>query len=130
FEVMKYEHLEFKTPSEILREKRPVGVYDVPYLSSWADVHRDLSAWLENGMQNHAFKELKALEEKVKSQGNEVLDAWRKLQISDHFYFMCTKWFADGDVHKYFNPYENPYEAFINYMNVLTDLKHRLGASV
>ena len=130
FEVMKYEHLEFKTPSEILREKRPVGVYDVPYLSSWADVHRDLSAWLENGMQNHAFKELKALEEKVKSQGNEILDAWRKLQISDHFYFMCTKWFADGDVHKYFNPYENPYEAFINYMNVLTDLKHRLGASV
>lgn len=122
--------LEFKTPSEILKELKPKGVYDVPYLSSWADVNRDLSAWLENGMQTYAFNQLKSLEIHAKSSGKEILETWRKLQISDHFYFMCTKWFADGDVHKYFNPYENPYEAFINYMNVLADLKHRMGLKV
>lgn len=124
-EVLKYENLEFMTPSEILKVKKPVGIYDVPYLTSWADVHRDLSAWLENSMQQHAFSELKALEPLVRRR-KAFLDAWRKLQTSDHFYYMCTKWFADGDVHKYFNYYDTPYDAFLNFMNILTDLKSRL----
>ena len=48
---------------------------------------------------------------------------WQFMQISDHFYYMATKWFSDGDVHSYFNPYDSPYDAFINYMNVLSDFK-------
>lgn len=124
-EVLKHENLEFMTPSEILKANRPVGVYDVPNLISWADVNRDLSAWLENSMQQQAFNRLKALEPLVRRK-RAFLDTWRKLQTSDHFYYMCTKWFADGDVHKYFNCYETPYDAFLNYMNVLTDLMSRL----
>jgi len=123
-EVLK-QGVEFTTPSEFLRKKKPVGVYDVPHLTSWADVHRDLSAWLENPMQQQAFSELKSLEKGVRSN-RALLDTWRKLQTSDHFYYMCTKWFADGDVHKYFNCYSTPYDAFLNYMNVLADLRSRV----
>ena len=62
----------------------------------------------------------------VLASGDETLIAdWRKLQTSDHFYYMCTKWFADGDVHKYFNPYESPYDAYINYMNILDNVRAR-----
>ncbi|PJA17826.1 MAG: alpha-amylase, partial [Candidatus Diapherotrites archaeon CG_4_10_14_0_2_um_filter_31_5] len=96
-------------------------------ISSWADVDRDLSAWLENEMQKQAFSEIKSLEEKVlASKKKNLISDWRKMQISDHFYYMCTKWFADGDVHKYFNPYDSPYDSFLNYMNAVTDLKSRL----
>lgn len=127
-EVLKNERLSFRTPSELMKSVKPVGTYDVHNISSWADVHRDLSAWLENDMQKQAFSEVKQLEKAVKSRNDpNLLDAWRKLQISDHFYFMCTKWFADGDVHKYFNPYDSPYEAFLNYMNVIRDLRSRLS---
>lgn len=130
FEVLKYRNLNFKTPSEIVGSVKPVGTYDVPYISSWADVHRDLSAWLENSMQKQAFEEIKSLEASIiRKRNQELMDKWRKLQTSDHFYFMCTKWFADGDVHKYFNPYETPYDAFLIYMNVLADLKGRLVKS-
>lgn len=126
-EVLKHGNLDFKTPSEILKTLKPVGEYDVPHISSWADVHRDLSAWLENTMQQQAFNEIKKLENRIKRKKKEdLLSIWRKLQTSDHFYFMCTKWFSDGDVHKYFNPYDNPYDAFLNYMNIITDLKNTL----
>jgi len=125
-EILKYKHLEFKTPSEVVKSYKPVGTIDVPYILSWADVDRDSSAWLENEMQRFAFEQMVKLEEKVK-QNPELLKIWRMLQISDHFYYMCTKWFADGDVHKYFNAYDSPYDAFLNYMNVLQDLKNRLG---
>ncbi len=126
-ESLKYPHLSFSTPSQIIEKHAPVGEIDIPYYSSWADVHRDLSAWLENDMQKHAFEEIKSLEPKIKKKTNSrFLDAWRKLQISDHFYYMCTKWFADGDVHKYFNHYNTPYDAYLNYMNILTDFKSRL----
>lgn len=104
---------------------------------SWADVERDLSAWLSNDMQKDAAKSLFALERKVKKMGEgkkdgkstgntKLLECWRRLQTSDHFYYMCTKWFNDGDVHKYFSPYESPYEAYIAYMNVLQDLSLQL----
>ena len=125
-EVAKYPNLDFKTPSEIVSLNKPVGVIDVPHTISWADIQRDLSAWLENDMQRLAFEQMAKLEEHVK-KNPELLHTWRLLQTSDHFYYMCTKWFADGDVHKYFNPYSNPYDAFINYMNILQDLKRKLG---
>jgi alpha-amylase len=125
-ETLKYKHMEFKTPSEIIKSNKSVGVFDVPYLSSWADVNRDLSAWLENGMQQHAFSEVRKLEPFIKKH-KDLSDAWRRLQTSDHFYYMCTKWFADGDVHKYFNCYDTPYDAFLNFMNILNDLKIKAG---
>ncbi len=125
-EISKYPSLDFKTPSEIIKSYKPVGVIDVPHTISWADVQRDLSAWLENEMQKLAFEQMAKLEEHVK-KNPELLHTWRLLQTSDHFYYMCTKWFADGDVHKYFNPYNSPYDAFINFMNILQDLRRKLG---
>ncbi|NIO44646.1 MAG: polysaccharide deacetylase family protein [Candidatus Aenigmarchaeota archaeon] len=126
-ETSKYSNLDFKTPSEIVKMYKPVGIVDVPHTISWADVQRDLSAWLENEMQRLAFEQMTKLEECIK-KNPELLHTWRLLQTSDHFYYMCTKWFADGDVHKYFNPYNSPYDAFINYMNILQDLKRKVGS--
>ena len=132
-EVLKHDHLAFRTPSEIIRLARSVGEYDVPYISSWADVHRDLSAWLENSMQQQAFNEIKSLGRffngTKKPVDKKLLSDWRKLQTSDHFYYMCTKWFADGDVHKYFNHYSTPYDAFLNFMNIAADIKMRAEKS-
>ncbi|MHC4184817.1 MAG: glycoside hydrolase family 57 protein [Planctomycetota bacterium] len=103
-----------------------VGTVDVPHLISWADTERDLSAWLGNAMQSNAIHELYRLEKKIKSAGDDkILADWRRLQTSDHFYYMCTKYFADGDVHKYFNPYGSPYDSYINFMNVLDNLHDR-----
>ena len=94
---------------------------------SWADEERDLTAWLGNDLQDDAFDNLYALEEMVRnSKDPEIQKDWCFLQTSDHFYYMCTKWFSDGDVHKYFNPYGSPYEAYINYMNVISDFRLRL----
>jgi alpha-amylase len=126
-EIAKHKHLEFALASEIARKLEPKDELDIPMFVSWADIDRDLSAWLENKMQRHAFDALKRLEPHVKkSKKRELIHNWRLLQTSDHFYYMCTKWFADGDVHKYFNPYETPYDAYISYMNVLNDLKTRV----
>ncbi len=94
-----------------------------PAFISWADEERDTTAWLGNAMQQDAARALYALEPTVRRRKDaDLLGTWRTLQTSDHFYYMCTKWFADGDVHRYFNPYESPYEAYINYMNILDDL--------
>ena len=60
------------------------------------------------------------------SKDEKLIADFQKLQESDHFYYMCTKFFSDGAVHKYFNPYDTPYEAFINYMNVLSDFLIRV----
>jgi alpha-amylase len=115
------------TPSEVVDRYEPVGRIDVPHIISWADTERDLSAWLGNPMQSNAIHELYRLEDKVKKSADEVLlKDWRLLQTSDHFYYMCTKYFADGDVHKYFNPYDSPYDSYINFMNVLDHLQSRL----
>jgi len=95
---------------------------------SWADTERDLSAWRGNYLQEAALSGIYALEALVKKQKNPVLlDIWRKLQTSDHFYYLCTKYWADGDVHKYFSPYESPYEAFRRYSHALEDLRLFLG---
>ena len=129
-EVLRYPHLSFVRINELLSEE-PVGVIDIPDLLSWADIDRDASAWLGNEMQHNAFNKLKELAGLVYSLGNaELIDSWRRLQTSDHFYYMCTKWFADGDVHKYFNAYENPYDAYINYMNILQDLKRLIASKL
>ena len=125
-EILKHPDNDFKTPSEVADSYSAVGTIDVPRTISWADIERDLSAWLGNAMQENALNELYALESKVKSTGDaEIISDWRKLQTSDHFYYMCTKWFADGDVHKYFNPYDSPYESYINFMNILDNLDDR-----
>jgi alpha-amylase len=117
----------FNTPSELVKKLQPKGVISVPYPISWADEERDLTAWLGNDFQDEAFEKLYALEEKVKvCNDSEIQWDWLNLQTSDHFYYMCTKWFSDGEVHKYFNPYGSPYEAFINYMNVLSDFVMRV----
>jgi alpha-amylase len=129
-EILKNPDNDFKTPGEVADAYEAVDVVDVPHLVSWADTERDLSAWLGNPMQYNAIHELYNLESLVKATGNpDILDDWRRLQTSDHFYYMCTKWFADGDVHKYFNPYDSPYDSYINFMNVLDHLRSRCGTA-
>ncbi len=116
----------FKTPSEVVKAYPVSDVVDIPHVISWADTERDLSAWLGNAMQSNAIHELYRLEKEIKRTEDETIIAdWRRLQVSDHFYYMCTKYFADGDVHKYFNPYDSPYDSYINFMNVLDNLQNR-----
>jgi alpha-amylase len=124
--VLKHPDNDFKTPSEVIQCYEPVDTIDVPHLISWADIERDLSAWLGNPMQSNAIHELYRLESKIqKIRDEKITTDWRRLQASDHFYYMCTKYFADGDVHKYFNPYDSPYDSYINFMNVLGNLDNR-----
>ena len=124
--ILTYPDNDFLTVSEAADRYPPVGEVDVPHMTSWADTERDLSAWLGNAMQANALHEVYQLEAEVKACGDPaVLEDWRKLQTSDHFYYMCTKYFSDGDVHKYFNPYESPYDGYINYMNIVDNLRHR-----
>lgn len=119
--------LDFKTPSEVISSYEPRDEVDMPHIVTWADTDRDLTAWVGNPMQKAAIENIYALEDKVmRTNDQKLLDDWRKLQTSDHFYYMCTKWFADGDVHAYFSPYESPYDAYIAYMNALSDLRLRL----
>jgi alpha-amylase len=126
-EILKHPDNDFVTPSEAIKKYKPVDELDVPYIVTWADTERDLSAWNGNSIQSSALKKIYGLKKKVLSTGDKgIIDDWRKLQTSDHFYYMCTKWFADGDVHKYFNPYDSPYDAFISYMNAVNDLRLRI----
>jgi alpha-amylase len=128
-EILRYPDNDFRTPREVAAAYHPVGEYDVPYFISWADLERDLSAWLGNAMQTNAISESFALEPAIKAKGDpELLTDWRRLTTSDHFYYMCTKYFSDGDVHKYFSPYESPYDSYINYMNVLDNIRARADA--
>jgi len=126
-EVFSHSDFTFSTPSEVIENIPPVGKIHVPTPISWADEERDLTAWLGNDLQDEAFDRLYELEELVNDADDpDIIRDWEYLQTSDHFYYMCTKFFADGDIHTYFSPYENPYEAFINYMNVLSDFILRL----
>jgi alpha-amylase len=127
-EVIKNPAFRFQTPSEAAGDQEPVATLDVPDFVSWADMDRDLSAWLGNTLQKDAIQTLYAMEAKVRRRKDEnILRTWRMFQTSDHFYYMCTKYFADGDVHKYFNPYASPYDAYINYMNILDDFSGTMG---
>lgn len=125
--VYKHSDFTFSTPSDIIKTIAPVGAIHVPHPISWADEERDLTAWLGNELQDEAFENLYKLYDRVKEIDDpQIWKDWMYLQTSDHFYYMCTKWFSDGDVHKYFNPYESPYEAFVNFMNILSDFIIRL----
>ena len=125
--VLQHPDNDFVTVSEAAKRYPAMDGVDVPYVVTWADTERDLSAWVGNSIQASAIDYIYKLENDIKKSGNKrLLQDWRKMQISDHFYYMCTKWFSDGDVHKYFNPYESPYDAFISFMNAATDLKLRV----
>lgn len=127
YSILRNTDFAFRTPSEVAELLSPVSPVFVPYPISWADEERDLTAWLGNEMQDEAFDKIYALSEKMERVTDpKLLGDWCKLQSSDHFYYMCTKWFSDGEVHKYFNPYNSPYEAFINYMNVYSDFVIRV----
>lgn len=128
--VMKKTDYTFMTPAEVAGEFQPVSAIKVPNPISWADEERDLTAWLGNDLQDAAFNKLYSLSRRVNGCDDEgIRKDWDFLQVSDHFYYMCTKFFSDGAVHQYFNPYESPYDAFMNYMNVLSDFEIRLDSA-
>ena len=119
----------FYTVSEAIDNNSPVDEVSMPYTVTWADTERDLTAWLGNSMQHEAMRHLYALEHDIMHSGDlELISDWRKLQTSDHAYYMCTKWFRDGDVHAYFSPYDSPYDAFLYYMNAIRDMRYRVMA--
>jgi alpha-amylase len=125
--VLRHPDFKFATPNEVVSSSAPVAKLDVKDYISWADVERDLTAWKGNHLQDDSLMAVYDLEEKVMATENpDLIHAWQSLQTSDHFYYMCTKWFSDGDVHKYFNPYSSPYDAYINYQNVLADFETTL----
>jgi len=129
--VIESPHLKFATPSEVADELQPVSAVNVPHPISWADEERDLTAWLGNEMQKEAFEKLYNLRKQMeKCSDPELKKDWNYLQVSDHFYYMSTKYYAGGEDRSGFNPFDSPYEAFINYMNVLSDFKIRLNTFV
>lgn len=125
--ILKHPDFSFKTVSETAEAYPVRDIYDCHELTSWADTERDLSAWIGNPMQDEAIAKIYQLEELVyASKDEKMIDDWKKMLTSDHFYYMTTKFWADGDVHKYFSPYDSPYDAYIYYMNALSDLQVRL----
>lgn len=117
----------FLTVSQAADDLQTVGEVDIPQTVTWADTERDLSAWLGNAMQQESINALYELQDTILSTGDwDLIEDWRRLQTSDHFYYMCTKYFSDGDIHAYFSPYETPYEAYINFMNAYHDVRARL----
>jgi alpha-amylase len=125
--LMRHPDTIFKTPTETVLAYDAMGEYDVPDILTWADTDRDLTAWTGNDIQQDALKKTYELEVAVlESNDSDLIERWRKLQTSDHFYYMCTKWSNDGDVHAYFSPYQSPYDAYISFMNALSDLKTRV----
>lgn len=127
-EWLKTEGHTFMTVSQVIDSFDAVDTIDTPQTVTWADTERDLSAWLGNAMQASSITGLYALQDKIIGTGDfSLIEDWRRLQTSDHFYYMCTKWFNDGDIHAYFSPYDTPYEAYINFMNAYRDLQFRLA---
>lgn len=127
-EWLKNQGYSFQTVTEAAESRQVKDRIDMPHTVTWADTERDLTAWLGNSMQHQAVLALFSLEDQVLASGDEkLIDDWRKLTTSDHFYYMSTKFWNDGDVHAYFSPYETPYEAFINFMNTWHDVRFRLS---
>ena len=126
-ELLKNPDTKFVTVSEAVDGLPAAGEFDVPKMTSWADTERDLTAWAGNAMQTNALHELHKLQDALLAKGDDkLIDDWRRLGTSDHFYYMSTKFWADGEVHKYFSPYESPYDAYINFMNVLDNIRTRV----
>jgi alpha-amylase len=125
--ILKKTPFRFMTATEVAETLQPVSAISIPTPISWADEERDITAWLGNELQVAALDKLYSLAGKVNKCEDELIKKdWEYLQSSDHFYYMATKFFSDGAVHAYFNPYETPYDAFMNYMNVLSDFEIRL----
>ena len=119
---------DFKTPSELAARALCREELPVPVVSSWADESRDASTWMGNDLQRSALARIYEFGDRIRASGDkELLETWRKLQTSDHFYYMSTKGGTDGGVHSYFRPFDTPYEAFMAYMNVVRDLSARLA---
>lgn len=119
----------FLTPREAAEKFKPVEQLHVLHPISWADEERDISAWLGNMLQKEAFKKLYSLSERVRLiKDRRIQQDWLYLQTSDHFFYMSTKRSSDGAVHQQFSPYDTPYDAFTNYMNVLSDFMKRVEA--
>lgn len=117
----------FVTVSEAAEMEEPVDEVSMPQTVTWADTERDLSAWTGNGMQDEAVKALYDMRNEVLESGDvSLIEDFRRLTTSDHAYYMCTKYWNDGDVHAYFSAYDSPYDAFMYYMNVIRDLGYRL----
>ncbi len=126
-ELLRNPDNDFKTPSEVIAAYPVRDEIDMPQVVTWADTDRDLTAWTGNPLQKAAIGGVYALGDAVLATGDlALIERWRRLQTSDHFYYMCTKWFSDGDVHAYFSPYTSPYDAYVSYMNALADLRLRL----
>jgi alpha-amylase len=126
--ILKKTPFKFMTPSDVSDILQPVSAINIPSPISWADEERDITAWQGNELQIAALEKLYSLAPKVERCNDKlILKDWAYLQSSDHFYYMATKFFSDGAVHAYFNPYETPYDAFMNYMNVLSDFEIRLN---
>lgn len=120
----------FRTPSQLTQQVDPekLPFYKVPFPISWADIDRDLTAWNGNELQQDTLRIIYSLRDQVlKTKNERLIEQWRKLQASDHFYYMCVKWSADGDVHAYFSPYDSPFDAYNRYTTVLADFKQRLA---
>jgi alpha-amylase len=129
--ILEHPDFNFKTPSEVVDCYPVRDTYDAHNFTSWADTERDLSAWLSNTMQKEAMKRIYSIEQDILRCGNPgLLNIWERLQTSDHFYYMCTKFWSDGDVHKYFSPYDSPYDAYLYYMNVFSDLECRVKEAI
>lgn len=117
----------FYTVSEAIAEHKPVGTVSMPHTVTWADTGRDLSAWTGNKLQREALRYLYNLEHDIlRTNDPALINDWRRLQTSDHLYYMCTKGLNDGEVHAYFSPYDSPYVAFLYYLNAIRDLRWRL----
>lgn len=125
--VSGYEGITFVNPAEVVRLLPAGQSLSSMRAISWADQERDLSAWLGNDMQRDSFDSLYKFHDTVmRSRNDKLIRAYRHLQTSDHFYYMSTKKGGDGSVHQYFSPYDSPYEAFMNFMNVIADLELRI----
>lgn len=117
----------FMTVSEASSQHQPVGQISMPDTVTWADSERDMTAWTGNSLQRESLRHLYALGSDVIRTGDiELIEDWRRLQSSDHTYYMSTKWLDDGNVHAYFSPYDSPYDAFLYYMNAIRDIRYRL----
>ena len=117
----------FMTVSEACDSDEPKAEISMPWTVTWADTERDLSAWLGNSMQQEAMKAAYEIKDEIlKTKDEDLISDWRCLLTSDHPYYMCTKYFNDGDVHAYFSPYDSPYDAFLFFMNAMRDMRGRL----
>lgn len=126
-EVLNTNTLSFSTPSDLIDKYQPISALSVPHAISWADEERDTSAWLGNELQKEAFYKLFNLRDlAMQTNDPKIITDWKYFQTSDHFYYMCTKFFVKGSMHSYFNPFSSPYDAFINYMNILSDFEIKI----